>query len=114
MKKILCTKEYRKVSKNHEISYKSVVYQILLDKPYANLRGATVTISEGLRREIAIEYRGKPLRFRKFIEQEFTGEVVSSKEIDRFLSKKPMRRKAPYNHPWKKQTESKIKILQAL
>jgi transposase len=114
LKKILCTKEYRKVSKNHEISYKSVVYQILLDKPYSNLRGATVTISEGLQGEIAIEHRGKLLHFRKFLEQEFAGEVVSAKEIDRFLSKKMTRRKISHSHPWKKQGRRKIKILQAL
>ena len=110
LKKILSIKEYRKVSKNHEISYKSVVYQILLNKPYANLRGVTVTILEGLQGEITIEHRGKPLPFRKFIEQEFTGEIVSSKEIDRFLSKKTMRRKVSHNHPWKKQ--GRIKMLQ--
>ena len=85
----------------------------MLDKPYASLRGATVTISEGLQGEITIEHRGKPLHFRKFIEQEFTGEIVSAKEIDRFLSKKTMRRKISHNHPWKKSGQSKSVALVA-
>lgn len=110
LKKILCTKEYRKVTKNLEISYKSAVYQIVMDRPYAGIRGATVTVVEGYQGEICIEYRGKYLNFRKHKEQEFTGEIVSSKEIDRFLSKTMTRKKVSLNHPWKKQEWNRRKL----
>ena len=102
LERILCKKERRKISKNLEIQYKNAIYQITMDKPIGSLRGATVTILEGPQGTISIEYHGKPLPFRKFGQQEFTGEIVSSKEIDRFLREKTAREKVSSCHPWKR------------
>lgn len=107
LKRILCNKEKRKISKNLEIQYKNTVYQIILEKPFWGLKGASVVIMEGMNGEISIEYKEKPLPFRVYGKQEFVGHVVNSKEINRFLTEKT-RRKVPLSHPWKK---SRIKKL---
>jgi transposase len=100
LEKILCKKEYRKVSKNLEIHYKNTIYQIVLDKPFISLSRATVTVIEELSGEISIEYRGRALPFQRYYEQEFQGEIVGSKEIDRFLRKTG--RKIDHKHPWRR------------
>lgn len=103
LEKILCKKEYRKISKNLEIQYKTVIYQVKMDKPIRgrNLIGARVTVQENLKGEISIEYHGKSLEFQQYAHQEFQGEVVHSKEIDRFLKEKP-RKKPPHYHSLRK------------
>ena len=104
LEKILCKKEYRKVSKNLEVQYKNVVYQINMGKPIRGrgLIRARVTVLETLKGEISIEYQGKPLQFQQYAQQEFQGEVVTSKEIDRFLKEKT-HRKLSHNHMLRKQ-----------
>ena len=73
-----------------------------MDKPAVSLRGAIATISENLQGEINIKYREKPLKFREYGKQEFMGEIVNSKEIEKFLREKPARKKVPSYHPWKR------------
>ena len=103
LEKILCKKEYRKVSKSLEIQYKTIIYQVKMDKPIRgrHLIGAKVTVQENLKGEISIEYQGKLLKFQQYAHQEFQGEVIHSKEIDRFLKEKPQR-KPPHYHILKK------------
>lgn len=89
LERILCKREYRKVSKNLEIQYNNVIYQLKMDKPIQgrSLIKARVVVRENAAGEIFIEYQGKPLKFQKYAQQECQGQVASSKEIDRFLKK---------------------------
>jgi len=112
LEKILCIKERRKVSKSLEIQYKNMIYQITKDKLVGSLRGATVTVLEGPQGEISIEYQGNPLPFREYGQQEFTGKIVSSKEIDLFLREKPARKKVSRHHPWKQEGQRRLKFVQ--
>ncbi len=98
--KILCYKEHRILSKNLELQYKNIIYQIILEKPSWELRRAKVMVIECLGGEIYIEYKGKYLPFKIHSQQEFNGNEVNSKEMDRFLKKKK-NRKVPSHHPWK-------------
>ena len=100
LNRIFCYKNYRKVSKNLEISYENVIYQIISESPTKSLCRAQVTVLEGLDGKISIEYQGKLLPYKIFSRQEFKGEIISSKEIDRFL-KDTIHKKVPNTHPWK-------------
>ena len=48
---------------------------------------------------ISINYQGKSLAYCEYASQESNGQVVDSKEIDRFLKDK-QQRKPGRNHPW--------------
>lgn len=97
---IFCYKNSRKTTKNLEIQYKNIIYQIILENPSKTLQRAQVTILESLDGKISIEYKGKKLPFKIYSEQEFLGGIVNSKEIDRFLQE-PTKRKVSNQHPWK-------------
>lgn len=98
--RILCHKEHRKVTKNLEFQHKNIIYQIPSEQSTRGLRGAYISVIEGLQGDIDIEYRGKSVPFSRYSEQEFTGEIVDSKEIDYFMKPKQVR-KPDANHPWR-------------
>jgi hypothetical protein len=98
--RILCFKDTRKVSKNLEIQYNNVIYQIIAKDQSRTLCYAKVTILESLNGDIAIEYEGKQLEFKEFFKQECSGKIINAKEIDRFLQEKKSTKPSP-NHPWR-------------
>lgn len=108
LRRILCHKEGRTISKNLELQYKNIVYQINIEKPSWSLRGAKVMIFEKLNGEISIEYKGRSLPFKVHSEQEFKGTEVDAKAVDLFL-KDIKKRKISYHHPWKQQGRSLAK-----
>jgi transposase len=109
IEKILCYKDTRTISKNLEVQHDNIIYQIIVEKPSWNLRGAKVTVVRNLKGQIYIEYKNKELPFRIFSQQEFKGEEINSKEIDRFLNESKTR-KVLYRHPWKKEGRAEANI----
>jgi hypothetical protein len=99
LSKIFSIKEYRKVSKNLEVQYNNVIYQILQKSPLRSLCRARVSIIESLNGKITMEYKGRQLPFREYGKQEYAGKEVDPKEVDRFL-KDAKSRRVSYNHPW--------------
>jgi len=59
--RIFCLKETRCLSKNLNLQYKNVIYQIITERPSYAMRKARVTILESKNGSIMIEYQGKPL-----------------------------------------------------
>ena len=104
LERTLCKREYRKVSKNLEIQYNNVIYQLKVDNPIRSrsLIRARVMVRENAEKEIFIEYQGKQLKFQRYSQQACQGQVVSSKEIDRFLKEKTQR-KLPHHHMLRRQ-----------
>lgn len=98
---IFSQKSIRKVTKNLEIQYKNIIYQLRLKKPGRSMRGAQVTVIEKLNGCVLIEYKGQLLPFEIFGSQKCTGIEVNSKEINRFL-KESKERKVSKDHPWKR------------
>lgn len=98
---VLCFKETRVVTKNLELQYNGVIYQILPEDWSRGLCGARVSIIKKLDGSLFIEYRGRKLRFKEYGKQIYAGLEVDSKEIDRFLKRKPPTG-ASDSHPWKK------------
>ena len=109
LEKILCYKTQRTLSKNLEIQYDNIIYQIVLDKPSWSLRGAKVTVIKSLEGRIYIGYKNKYLPFKIHSYQEFRGEEINSKEIDRFL-KDAKERRVDYKHPWKQEGRAEARI----
>ena len=68
-----------------------------------------MTVLEGPDGKIGIEYQGRPLSFKLFSQQEVNGEIVNSKEIDRFINKAKNHKKVSINHPWNQQGRAEAK-----
>lgn len=79
--RILVVKESRVLSKNLEISYKRVVYQIVSKRPSYALRHQRVWVYEDVGGEVEIEYKGKKLAYRIHRAQPRQGEVADPKQV---------------------------------
>jgi hypothetical protein len=110
LRRVLCEKHYRKVSKNLEIQFEHTVYQIITERISRELIGAQVSVIKTMNDGLLLEYKGKALTFKKYAEQIANGQEVSSKEIDRFLKAKPRKVAKPmWNHKWNQEARALAK-----
>lgn len=95
---IFTRQEPRTLSKNLTLQYNKVVYQIQTSRPTYALRKAQVTVCEDPNGQISILFKGHPLDYTVFHQQQRQAEVVDSKSIDTKLNKpyKPAK-----DHPWR-------------
>ena len=99
LSEILCEKHTRTVSKNLELNFDNCIYQIKLPKPPIGLIGSKVTVIRKLDGNIQMKYNEKKLPIVEYFKQPHNGDIVNSKEIERFLKTK--KNIAPkHNHPW--------------
>jgi len=92
---ILSKQSPRKLSKDLQLQYQKVIYQIITDRPAYPLRGRTVTVCESELGKIRILLNGAPLDFKTFYNQPKQAVVVTSKDINH------RRTKPAPNHPWR-------------
>jgi transposase len=106
--RILTLSERRTLSKNLTLSYNSVIYQISTKRAAYTMRGATVEVRESSTGEVRIEYKGHPLDYSVYREQEQKqSRVMPSKLLDVTLSRstaepKQKRGGVPMSHPWRR------------
>lgn len=90
----------RTLSKNLELSYNNIIYQIKTDKPGYGLRHAKITVSEDLLGNVVLSYKGRILNYTYHQKQRRSPEIVNPKELDEKIRK--ISRYIPgANHPWK-------------
>ncbi|MBS0645015.1 MAG: ISNCY family transposase [Verrucomicrobia bacterium] len=77
----LCYKEKRKLSKNLELSYGGRILQIQTEEACYALRGAEVTISEGIQDALKVIYQGKELQYKELLVKDRQGQIKNKKEI---------------------------------
>lgn len=99
LSQIFCEKYERVVSKNLELEFKHIVYQIKLKKPFTGLIGAKVTVLRKLDGTVLVKYKEQILPVVEYWKQAHNGDIVNSKEIDRFLREKKTVEMSRY-HPW--------------
>lgn len=114
LSRIFCEKHQRKVSKNLEINFENVIYQVMLDKPFCGLIGAIVNISKKLDGTIEVDFKGKILSVVEFQKQAYVGKELNTKEIDPFFRDKK-KHVVPHNHPFnqKGRAEAQMKAYYA-
>ena len=96
--------EERKLTKNLELSYNKMIYQIKTNTKGYRLRYATVTVSEDLNGIITIIHQGKILEYTCHVRAQRNADIIDSKQLNPKLesirtSRKPFK-PAP-NHPWR-------------
>jgi len=96
---LIFSKQYRRtISKNLEISYKNVIYQIQSKTPGYSMRGAKLIVSvRGT--EITLLYKGKSLPYKTLDKRNKPLEVVTSKQLN--TPKKVRQTKPAADHPWR-------------
>jgi transposase len=101
---VLC--ERRTLSKNLTLSYGNVIYQIKTKRPAYTMRSAHVEVRETSAGQITIEYKGRPLEYNVYRQQEqHQGKVIPAKLLAASLSRVPPPKKKPralpLSHPWR-------------
>lgn len=95
----------RKLSKNLEVSYKNIIYQIQTKTPGYSMRGGQVTVCERAD-EIILLYKNKRLAYTTFYKCNRPKQAVASKDLNAYVDTSKMRRKVKPNHPWRKPMET--------
>jgi transposase len=96
---IFCVQTQRKLSKNLELSYKNVIYQIQTKSPGYMMRGAFVTVCESPSQVILL-YKNKPQPYKTFDKNNRPKQVLDSKDLNAHLDKRTIGRKPRPDHPW--------------
>jgi hypothetical protein len=101
---IFSYQDHRILSKNLEISYNNVIYQIKTNTTGYRLRHATVTVCEDLNGTITILHNGKKLEFARHDRAKHNAEIVDAKQLGEKVD--TIKREAkkyipPAGHPWR-------------
>lgn len=97
---ILVHKHQRKLSKQLELSYNHVIYQVQCHTPAYTMRGAYITVCDH-RGEITLLYKGKVLEYKTFKKNNAPSKVVSTKAINHIMDKRMRGHKPKNDHPWR-------------
>jgi transposase len=105
--RILRLKESRVLSKNLELSYKRVIYQIQSKRPRYALRYQRVWVYEKANGEVEIEYKGRRLEYRIHRKQPRQAEVADAKQAQveskyKAIKKRWKRYVAPADSTWRR------------
>jgi transposase len=100
--RILTWQETRTLSKNLTLQFEKVVYQIQTSRPTYALRNAQVTVCVNAQEELTILYQGKALPYSIYKQQARQAEIVSTKQLEHALQKKPSPPTPAPDHPWRK------------
>jgi transposase len=107
---IFSLQQERRLSKNLELSYKNVVYQVQVKGYGYTLRHAKVTVCEDIQGTVTLLYKGKKLEYRSYEKQKRQMEAIDAKELNNVVNKiikklyKP--NKPAMNHPWRRYKNS--------
>lgn len=102
--RILTLCERRTLSKNLTLSYDNRIYQVETKRAAYTMRGAHVEVRETSAGEITIEYKGKPLTFGVYREQERQQARVLPAKLLALAAPRPKRPRGPVppSHPWRR------------
>ena len=97
---ILSHQYQRKLTKQLELSYQNIIYQIQQDTPSYTMRGARVTVVDKAG-DVTLIYKGKILPYQTLNKHNQPASVIDSKQL---ASKDPQRHipKPTMAHPWKR------------
>lgn len=103
---ILSCQEERKLSKNLELSYRNVIYQIQNQQRGYRLRKAGILVSENTEGIITLWYQGKSLAYTTITKRQRRTDILNSKEkayrVDKIIQERRGKYIPPSSHPWKK------------
>ena len=96
----------RKLSKNLELSYENVIYQVQVNGAGYTLRQATIKICEDQNGEVKLLYKDKILNYKTHKKQSKASKITSSKEVNAIVDEivkqdgRSKGKKLSSSHPW--------------
>ncbi len=100
--RIFSYQDERTLSKNLELSYKNVIYQVQVSGQGYRLRHTKITVCEGLNGIITLLYKGSTLPYKIQEKRTKSSEIVGSKEINQVLNQQMAKQYKPSaQHPWR-------------
>ncbi|MBS0351069.1 MAG: hypothetical protein JSR33_07780 [Proteobacteria bacterium] len=111
---ILSCQELRKLSKNLELSYHNVIYQIQSEHKGYRLRKASILVSENTQGIVTLWYKGKWWPYTTITKQQRRTDVLNHKEKDHRVdvvvaTQRNNAYKPAANHPWKRQVAMMVR-----
>jgi len=91
---ILSWQDSRIISKDLQIQFKKVIYQIVTDRPAYALRNRAVIVAQNADGQIAVYLNRKPLELRIFHRQPKQASVLPAKHLEKTYI-------PPADHPWR-------------
>lgn len=105
MNLIFSYQDERKISKNLEISYENVIYQIKTNTPGYRLRHAKVTVCKDMNDVITLVCQGKILEYSCHARAKRNADIVDAKQLGSkvdSIKNNAKKYTPPANHPWRK------------
>ena len=98
----------RKLSKNLELSYNNIIYQIKSKGKGYRLRQSSITVCE----QVKLRYKNSLLDYVVFDKKNRPTQIIDAKSIEHNLEKIKVSVKQPYkpsyNHPWRQYEKTKL------
>lgn len=100
---IFAQQHQRTLSKQLELSYQNVIYQIQTTSPSYAMRNAKVTVCDN-QGKVTILYKGKSLPYKTFDIHNAPSKVIDTKQLHKAVDNalNHAKRKPADNHPWRK------------
>ena len=98
---IFSFQENRKLSKNLEMSYGNMTYQVKTAGIGYGLRHATITVCEDLSGNVSLIYKGRALSYKCHKKQKCAPDIIHAKQLERKLDQVKKYIPGP-NHPWRR------------
>lgn len=100
---VFSIQQTRILSKNLELSYQGVIYQVKTQGIGYGLRHARVTVCESLRGEVTLLYKGRRLAYERYKkEQRASTPIVSAKQLNHAMKQVAGKASIPSKeHPWR-------------
>jgi transposase len=115
-KDILCHHYTRTLSKNLELSYGNVIYQVKTIGEGYGLRHAKVGIYAHLDGQVTLHYKGRSLLYTTYQKQKRAAGIVSSKDVNKRMDElikqdgRSIGHKPKINHPWRQYPETNATV----
>jgi hypothetical protein len=112
LKNILSHHYDRTLSKNLELSYNNIIFQVKTKSSGYALRHAKVTLHEHLDGQVTLHYKGRDLQYKTYKKRTRVADIVSSKDVNQRMDeiiKHHGRSKGhtpKINHPWRQYSET--------
>jgi hypothetical protein len=114
LKEILCYHTNRKLSKNLELSYDNLIYQVKTQGEGYALRHAQVSVHEHLDGQINLYYKGRKLNYTTYKKQKRTAAIISAKDVNQKIEDilkydgRVTGHKPKIEHPWRQYERTKL------
>lgn len=107
LKEILCYHTTRQLSKNLELSYNNVIYQVKIKGEGYALRRAQVSVHEHFNGHVSLHYKNRNLNYTTYKKQKRTAAIVSAKDLNQTIEDiikhdgRTKGHKPSVKHPWR-------------